>query len=529
MFALAILLGIYSFVLFLLGILGLLYPQIIFIATILFVLLSFYYFRKEIREFKQTLKKRKFDLDNFSKLILILISAQALVNFIGALGPELSFDALWYHLTLPKIFLEAHRIFHIPGGLLYYSDMPKLGEMLNIGALSFGNEVTAHVIHFVFGLLCLVALFKLSRKFFDFKFSLLTSLIFYSSLVVGWESTTAYVDLTRTFFEIMAFWGFVNWHETREKKWIIESAVMFGLAISSKLIAVGSLPIFVLLFLILSNNKREAIKNSLIFVLISLLIPFPWFFFSFLNTGNPIYPMLTGLYSTSFSPSLLNPVNFVKSVLTLLIHSSDPISPIYLIVLPLIPVFYKKFDTKIKIISLYSLFAIIIWYVTPQTGGGRFILPYLPVFSILATYLIIQKKELIKFLISIVILISITSIGYRFLANSKFIPVIVGKQTKQEFLTKYLNFNYGDFYDTDGYFKQTIKPKDKVLLYGFHNLYYVDFPFIDNSYVQTGDKFNYIAVQNSEIPKRFSYWNLIYENPITHVKLYWLGGGYWYY
>jgi len=112
-------------------------------------------------------------------------------------------------------------------------------------------------------------------------------------------------------------------------------------------------------------------------------------------------------------------------------------------------------------------------------------------------------------------------------ANTKYLPVIFQKQTKEEFLTNHLNFNFGDFYDTDNYFKTHINNTDRVLLYGFHNLYYVNFPFIDSSYVRKGDGFNYIATQNSKIPERFKFWKLIYSNKKTGVKLYSLGGQTW--
>ena len=125
-----------------------------------------------------------------------------------------------------------------------------------------------------------------------------------------------------------------------------------------------------------------------------------------------------------------------------------------------------------------------------------------------------------KFLLCVIIFISLTSIGYRFIANSKYLPVILGTQTKQEFLTTNLNFAFGDFYDTDGYFAENIKPFDTVLLYGFHNLYYVDFPFVDSSWRQQEDEFNYVAVQKTELPEEFSNWMLVYENEQTMVKLY---------
>ena len=109
---------------------------------------------------------------------------------------------------------------------------------------------------------------------------------------------------------------------------------------------------------------------------------------------------------------------------------------------------------------------------------------------------------------------------YRGIANSKFIPYILGKESKAEFLQKELNFKYGDFYDIDGYFQKNQANFKNVLLIGFHNLYYVNFPFTDQSYVKRGDVFSHIAVQNAELPERFADFKLIYTNPVTNVKLY---------
>ena len=179
--------------------------------------------------------------------------------------------------------------------------------------------------------------------------------------------------------------------------------------------------------------------------------------------------------------------------------------------------------TGIGVIGLYSMLALVVWYFTPRTGGGRFILPYLPAFSILCAALIDQVWRdvyLRRFLITVVIFASLFSIIYRFGANSKYLPVILAQETKGEFLAKHLNFAFGDFYDTDNYFAEHIKQDEKVLLYGFHNLYYVDFPFVDSSWVREGDAFQYIAVQQGDLPKEFKNWKLVYENRKTMVKLY---------
>lgn len=534
MFTLAILLGIYSYLIFSIGLLGFLNSKLVSIFSIVYFFLAIYFF-----------KKNKIIKFNFSgellnnKLILLLLFIlilQIIVNFIGVLGPELGFDALWYHLTLPKLYILNQSIFHIPGGLLYYSDMPKLTEMLYTAGLLFGSEIIAKLISFSFGILTCVAMYKISRKFLNQFYSFLGIIIFYSNLVVGWQSITAYIDLPRTFFEVLVFWGILNWFEKKEIKWLVVSGIMMGFAISSKLVAIGSLPIFLIIFTFHAYSKNEnillAVKEFLIFVFFSFSIPLPWFIFSFINTGNPFYPYFGSIPVDSGQSFIMPNLLFIfRDFYNLFLNLSDPISPLYLMLLPIIFLSIKKADFKIKILAIYTFSSIIIWYLTQELRGGRFIMPYLPIFSILGAYAVgkLKDKKLTLTVVILIVIVGFSSIFYRGFANRKFIPLLLGRESKSAFLTKNLNFSFGDFYDTDGYFKNNVKKTDTVLLYGFHNLYYVDFPFIDSSWVEKGDSFNYIAVQNSNIPKRFLDWDLVYSNPITKVMLYRKGDIEWIY
>lgn len=538
MFAIAVFVGIYAYIILMLGLLKLLYGNIILLFSSIYIIFIFFLFLSLI--YKKNLKIKfpklklvtKYKLEYFLILVFIL---QTLVNLIGALGPELAFDALWYHLTLPKIYLLSHEIIHIPGSLLYYSDMPKFTEMIYTAALSLNNEVFAKIIHFSFGILSAIAIFKLARNFLPFKYAMIVPVVFYSNLVVAWESITAYVDLARTFFEVMALWGFINYVKENKNGWLIKSAIMIGFAISVKLLAFGSLLIILSLLIINEIIKKEKIKEIFLkiitYSIISLLIPLPWFIFSYIHTGNPVYPFFTDTYKVSFDFSLFWPVHFINDIWQLFTNLADPISPIYIIFLPLVVLNIKKLLLSIKFIVLYVALAIILWYIIPRTGGGRFIAPYLPAFSIIVAVMLqaLKNNALKKITMSLIIIISFVSVFYRAVANAKYLPFIIGRESKDQFLIKNLNFNFGDFYDADNYFNKNISSKDTVLLYGFHNLYYVNFPFIDSSWIKKGDRFNYIAVQNGALPDRFKQWNLIYQNSKTGVKLYSLGGLKWTY
>ncbi|PIS14314.1 hypothetical protein COT64_03200, partial [Candidatus Shapirobacteria bacterium CG09_land_8_20_14_0_10_39_12] len=257
MVELAMILGIFSYLILGLGIMGNLGPPrldrvetgvlrslgIIILFSIIFLAIKKKFWVFFIDLWQETKN------DKISLLFIGLLSFQGLVNVIGVLGPELGFDALWYHLTIPKIFLQQGRIFFIKGNLFYYNAMPKLTEMFYLVSLAFSpSGLLAKTIHFLFGIGCIFGLFNLSRRFLKTREVLLACLVFYTTLIVGWQSITAYVDLARTFFEIISLDLFLKWLDDKNKKiFLMESAIVLGLAISTKLLAFASLPIFLIL------------------------------------------------------------------------------------------------------------------------------------------------------------------------------------------------------------------------------------------------------------------------------------------
>lgn len=152
---------------------------------------------------------------------------------------------------------------------------------------------------------------------------------------------------------------------------------------------------------------------------------------------------------------------------------------------------------------MYSFLALIVWILVPNIGSGRFILPYLPALSITATVVIHSLKS--KMLILIAILISLFSITYRFAANLKYL------QPKEVLLAKYLNFNFGDYYDFNHFFKSD----DRVLPLDINNLYYL------NAYVALpGESSDYILQRNVPMPPLYQNWKLVSQNAITNTRVY---------
>lgn len=522
--------GFLSLYIYFLGLIGQLYYLYILLGAITFVLYCLNLLLQSRFNFSSLLSIFQKKL---SVLLILFLFLLGIINLIGVFGPEIGFDALWYHLTLPKIFLAEHRIYYIPGNLLYYSVMPKLAEMLYIVGLTFFDERAAKAIHFLFGLGVLFVLYKLSRKYLSVELALATCLLFYSNLLVLWESSSSYIELIWTFFEVCMVWCFVHLVKSNEKRWFVWLGMMCGLAISTKLIALRSIFLLFCLYFLTTKKimfSKTALSKYGLFASMAFLLPAPWFVFAFLTTGNPVYPLFSSQLSyvseIMISSQLLNPVHFVKTFFNTFLFSADPISPLYLLFFPTIFITYKKMKQHEKILVWYCLGGFLLWYITSGVEGTRILLPYLPIFSLVTVISVgymLKVTWIRNYRIIFLVLLLITSLGslgYRIAANAKYIPYLLGKESKAEFLTKHLDFSFGDFYDIDGYFKKTITQKDRVLLYGFHNLYYIDFPFIHHSYVKVGDTFNYIAVQNGEIPEQYKGWKKIYTNPTTKVSLF---------
>ncbi len=524
MYKLAISIGLLSYSIFLFGIVNLLYWQIILPLTVLFLLFFIIWARPHVTAKKYlTIGINLFKSSKLSKVVIVLFILLAFINLIGVFGPETSFDALWYHLTIPKIYIQSHSVFYIPGNLLYYSAIPKMGDMLFTLPLFFNNEFGAKFVHFIFGILCCFAVYRLSRLFVSQQKSILAVLIFYSNIVVAWESTVAYVDLIWTFFFLAsAFYLFCYFKKGIDRYYYL-SALILGFTISIKLISLRDLVLFILVvsYYLVANNKnwKFILKKIIIFTVITFTTGSIWFIFSYLNTGNPIFPFFSNIYTLK-NPLLFNFINIFNEFKLLFTAAPDPISPIYLIFIPLVVLAFKN-NKKSNLLLVFVSFSAFFWYFTYQMGAeGRYAIPYLGMFSALVVcYINVWGKNISKLLIFSILFVAFITLFYRGIANIRYVPVLLGKESKAQYLAAHLNFKYGDFYDTDGYLAKTIKRSDRVLVYGIHNLYYVDVPFIDSTWRRPGDKFNYVLTRGG-VPAEFFPWQKVYENKLTNVKLY---------
>lgn len=491
--------GTLSTGLFFLGLAHLWYSPVMIIVFVLSLVgLAIYLikidFFKQTKTFFTSLKNNLFK-DKIVFLLVCLISLTILFYLIGTIAPEKEFDALWYHLTLPKLFLMDHQVHYVPGGLFYYSVMPQLAEMLYGLSLAFiSNGILAKLLHFSFGIMWLIFSYEILRLFFRKRLSLILTLIISSLAVVCFLSTSAYIDLIVAFYVSGLIWNYLNFIQTKDIRYLYLAAVFAGFSLAAK---IYGLIIFGVLWLVLLFQRNW--KALTIFSAIALALVFPYYLHAFFTTGNPIYPVLS-VPDQSFKVWISGANNFrdwlffiwPQKILGLtwrvLVYEFAPIFGLIL----LVPFYLKKQSLLIKQVLMIFLIFLLFWSLHP-VWEPRYLMVILPLFAVL-TGSVLQEIKFLggKIIIGILILAGLI---FSFQANWKHLApaylLLSGKINHGQYLNKYIGSDWYNFIDEQNIIKTNAN--NKLLTINYHNLFYAPTNIIDWSYYHKKPDLNLIS------------------------------------
>ncbi len=217
--------------------------------------------------------------------------------FLLALTPAVSWDAAVYHLTLPKLFLDAGGF--RPVEMNVYSNWPLNVELLYALAMAAGDYVLAKLTHFAFGVATLFALVAGCRAFHRPASGPLAAIFFLANGVVASEFRVAYVDLAHAFFLLAGMLFMIEALE-RDDRALWLSGLCCGLAAGTKLSGIAGAGIVGALYLprlavALRRRDPQAFRHRLRLFLTRFAAPvlglwLPWVARTWALTGNPAYP-----------------------------------------------------------------------------------------------------------------------------------------------------------------------------------------------------------------------------------------------
>ena len=224
---------------------------------------------------------------------LCLLLLAAVMNILATAAPETFYDALVYHLALPKLFLLRGRIGPIPENA--FSGFPQGVEMLYGLALSLSNESLAALLHCSFGMAAALAVWALLRRYASRDAGILGALLFYLSPIVLYGSWQSGNDLGGAFYLVLALSAFSL--AEGSPAWPVLAGMFLGLAMGVKYTFVPMAGAFVLTAFWLRKRAGAptALKEAAGMATVAAAVSMPWLVKNVFFFGNPLYPFLNGL------------------------------------------------------------------------------------------------------------------------------------------------------------------------------------------------------------------------------------------
>jgi len=250
-----------------------------------------------------------FSTEGHSKLVLAGTGVMLVLTFLTAQAPPVKFDALVYHLALPRDYLNAGKIIYVPGNMFW--GMPQQGEMLYTWVMALAGSEAAAILGWLVGGLAIIGLFGISFHHFGKKAAWVAVAALLSGFTLASSLSWGYVDWL-VILDSLAFLVLMeHWRGSREPRKLLLAGIFAGIALSAKytagILLLTGLGIIVWDFFRKKRWQRSAsdlqdsdqadsvyfwLKAILIFGLPVILIYLPWGIKNFLPTGNPFYPLL---------------------------------------------------------------------------------------------------------------------------------------------------------------------------------------------------------------------------------------------
>jgi hypothetical protein len=264
-----------------------------------------------------------------------IVLLAVLIAFVGALAPEIEYDALWYHLQLPKLWLEQGH----PVDLVaeYISLYPLTWELIFGAGMVWGGPVAAKLLHFTCLPLTGLLTYQLTRRFMPLASPWLAVALFVTVPTVLWEATTTYIDLALALHTGLIVYALLRYVEGRRWQWLALAVLNLGLALATKhlglfVLAITTTGLALRLWIEDRSLHRALVLAVLLGLLSLLLLPLPWYLRSWFASGNPFFPDLYNIFG-AFPPERWNNIS-EYGLANFKNHFGDPRTPLNLLLLP---------------------------------------------------------------------------------------------------------------------------------------------------------------------------------------------------
>ena len=431
----------------------------------------------------------------------VLAIVVCLGSLVGALAPPTAGDALCYHLTLPKVFIERGAICYLP-----YQDnstFPLLAEMWFMWAMVIDSPTSAALVHWGLGILLALATVLLARPIVGRQWAWIAGNVV---LLVPGINNQMGVPLNDVALAAMTTLALAAWWkgavEDEGRRWFFLAGLAAAAAVSTKYIAmvfalaVGTTWLWAICRPTLRHifirhdpdrpdRSRTLLLGAAIVAALTVALGGCWYARAAWHRGNPVYPFLSELQKTQGAAVGLETLPASKSRLGrspwalatapwhLTMHPQNfggrghQLGAIWLAALP--GLFFARrlrgLGTLLAIAASYT----VIWFLLRQ--NERFLFPILPLLAVALTWVWMEIRRLPRLPRTIVIgtqatilLACVAAAGTR---NSDRLAVALGIESRQDYLS-HNEPTYGPATVANA----MLKPGDCILSQDYRALYF---------------------------------------------------------
>jgi len=334
-------------------------------------------------------------------IVMLALGYTLLAN---ALAPPHSYDAVAYHLAIPKLYIKAHRIIYIP--YMVYSNWPLGAEMLFTLGLLLGSEVLAQLLTWWMAILIGGGLLALAHGRLPNLTGPLAVAVFFSVPMVLSLAGTGLIEIPLTCYVFLAIYAFWRWRETAAPGWFVLSALLSGCAAATKLNGAAIAIVLgfgVLVSELMARRPARAMRLFVWYGLLSFLVVLPWYGKSWMLAGDPLWPFLLPVFNgqdwdalgTEYLLGYLRTTNLAPTLKNWLLapwylttngeqFGSFLLGPYLMVLLPFVlapALANRKLRSLLGSLALISVSMYSIWFfLTHQT---RFLMPVVPSMALL--------------------------------------------------------------------------------------------------------------------------------------------------
>jgi Dolichyl-phosphate-mannose-protein mannosyltransferase len=220
-------------------------------------------------------------------VVAVLLAADVFL----ASAPPTSGDAIAYHLSAPKEWLAAGRIFPIWWD--WNTFQPFATEFHEALGQAVWNGRAAMVVAALLGVFSVCCIYGLVRDLAGRAAAMVAALVWVAQGMFVWESTGGFVELALAGFVALAAWHLVSLHRTGRGQDALWAGLAAGAAAGTKYHGLIFVPVFALLAVLLVQRRRPLVLGLFA---AGTCVALPWYMRNWIVTGNPLYPFAAGVF-----------------------------------------------------------------------------------------------------------------------------------------------------------------------------------------------------------------------------------------